>query len=149
MNTEAFKLARATLRTAVKDYGWSRERTCIGYYAHDHVTDTYAKEQTVTLVRANYRAPLGKFQGEHWSIVHYYYYTMMDGCGEEPLYNDGADAAADLFKVTDTERAAFAFYADTAFVALWHSSDGFVSLEQLTAARYDKLRAEFDNQDQE
>lgn len=127
MNTEAFKLARATLRLAVKEYGWSRRgrASCRPYYA----------------------APLGKFEGEHWAIVHYYD-AMLNGGGDEPLYS-GEECVADLFEVSDTERAAFGFHADTSFVALWHSSNGFEHLAQLTATEYDDLRAQYEEESEE
>lgn len=139
MNREAFKLARDTLRLAVREYGWHRERTEIGYFAHDHIANTYATEKTVTHVRADYRYGPGKFEGEHWSIVHFYD-AVMNGCTDEPLsYADG-QTAADLLEVSDLEREAFKLEKDTSFVALWYSDTGFVSMTELTADEYDATR---------
>lgn len=134
MNTQAFKLARDTLRIAVKEYGWHRvPRQFPGTNADDLTS------------QRRYRYGPGKFQGEHWSIVHFYQ-AMLDGCVDEPLYN-GDTVAGDLFSVDDTERAAFQLKADTSFVALWYSDSGFVSLSELTADEYDKLLAEYEQQE--
>lgn len=108
MNTEAFKLARATLRIAVKDYGWHRR---------DSTTDRDGRP---------YVYGPGKFEGEHWSIVHWYD-SYMGGFSDE--IGDGWEA----FNVDDTERAAFGL-KPTDTVAVLHFSDQVVSLEYCTNA---------------
>lgn len=135
MNVEAFKLARQTLRTAVREYGWGRAPR----YGSTLTTDSNA--------RLTYRAPLGWFEGEHWAIVHYYD-AVMNGCAGEPL-GDGDHTDADLLEVSDVERLAFQFKADTQFVALWYSDSGFVTLEELTCKRYDELRAQYEGNSDE
>lgn len=86
------------------------------------------------------RAPPGKFEGEPYCVL-YFYEQAMNGCADEPLY-DGDEQAADLLEVSDDEREAFGLSAD--FVALWYSSQGFVSLQELTADEYDALRAKYE-----
>ncbi|MGH8275713.1 MAG: hypothetical protein ACRETH_03350 [Steroidobacteraceae bacterium] len=113
MSKEQLKLARDTLRLAVREYGWMR-RSLSG------------------LNRTMYRSGPGKFEAEHWSIVHFYA-AMMDGFGD-PLY-DGDRYVADCFEVDDVERGAFGFNADTVAVALWHSEQGFVTMQELNEAR--------------
>ena len=49
--------------------------------------------------------------------------------------------SADVLEVSDAERAAFGI--DAAFVVLWYSEQG-LSLQELTADEYDKLRARYD-----
>jgi hypothetical protein len=122
VNREAFSLARATLRTAVKEYGWRRDRDSIGF-------------------GAPYTYGPGKFEAQHWSIVHFYGAAMI-GCADESL-DYGDNIGADLLEVADTEREAFGMAADTVFVALWYSDSGFVTLEELTAADYAELRERF------
>lgn len=101
MVTEAYKLARATLRMAVRDYGWTRKnskwRTYYGY------------------------GP-GKFEGEHWSIVHWYD-AYMNGCTGDESGNNW-----EAYEVTDDERAAFGIKGK--FVVLSFSDQGFVSLSE-------------------
>ena len=126
MNREAFKLAHETLRKAVREYGWWR-----------HATEYKSPDG----IYRRYHAPLGKFEGEHWSIVHFYD-AVMDGCGDEPLYEDET-IAADLLEVSDVEREAFKFAPNTGFVALWCSGQGFVSMQELTAEEYDRLREDY------
>lgn len=128
MNREAYKLARDTLRMAVREYGWSRYRS--------------RKSNGVPL--NGYVYGPGKFEGEHWSIVHYWD-AMMNGCGDEPLY-EGEDCVADIFEVSDVERAAFALSDSDQFAIIWHSPQGFESLEYVDADQYDRLRERFDNQ---
>lgn len=132
MNREAFKLARDTLRTAVRKYGW---RLTWGKHRPEHIPKT---------ARNRYSSGPGKFEGEHWSIVHWYQ-AMLDGMGDEPFY-DGDDVAADVFEVSDVERAAFMLDESDQFAVLWHSGQGFESLEYINAARYDRLRAQSDNE---
>lgn len=129
MNREQFKLAHDTLRKAVREYGWARK------------ADTDDKQAP------KYLAPLGKFEGEHWRTVHYYD-AVMNGFADEPLY-DGERMAADILEVTDDERVAFRFGVDIAFVALWHSESGFVSMQELTAKDYDELRAQYETNEGE
>jgi hypothetical protein len=123
MNREAFSLARATLRTAVKEYGWHRRPGCSGY--------AYSP---------------GKFECEHWSIVHFYGAAMIGCAGESLVYGDSS-IATDLFEVSDLEREAFGMAAGTVFIALWYSDSGFVTLEELTAADYAELSKWYDNQE--
>lgn len=125
MNREAFKLARDTLRTAVKEYGATRrcEYGC----------------------RRGFHFRPGKFEGEHWSIVHWYG-AMMDGGGDEPLMS-GDDCVADVFELSDVERAAFAVNPGFDFAVLWHSSNGFESFEYVSADGYDKLREQYETEE--
>jgi hypothetical protein len=116
MNSEAFKLARDTLRVAVKEYGWRR-----------HTRYVYGP---------------GKFESEHWAIVHYWR-ALLDGDSDEP-FSTGEEVDGTPFPVTDDERAAFGFAATTQFVVIWHSSQGFESLQEITCEQYDQLREEFD-----
>jgi hypothetical protein len=126
MNREAFKLARDTLRLAVREYGWRRN---------------WGKREIPGTARYRYTYGPGKFEGEHWSIVHFYD-VAMNGCGDEPLYN-GDTIAADLLDVCDLERAAFGLKNSTNFVALWYHDNGFVSMDELTCNEYDQLRADY------
>lgn len=121
MNREAFKLARDTLRKAVKEYGWYRK-------ADSNYGPTYL-------------ARLGKFEGEHWSIVHWYD-AMMNGAGDEP-FTEGEETVADVFPVEDIERAAFMLKESDQFAVLWHSSQGFETLEYIDCDRYDRLREQY------
>lgn len=129
MNREAFKLARETLRLAVKEYGWQRRR--ISFYAGDRPG-----------TRTEYSHGPGKFEGEHWSIVHYYD-AMMNGSSDEPFY-DGETCQGTPFEVTDVERAAFGFAPATQFVVILHSESGFESLQELTCEEYDEMREAYD-----
>lgn len=129
----SYKLARATLRTAVREYGWSRRDpnrdAALGY----PVGYTYGP---------------GKFEGEHWSIVHWFD-AAMNGMADVPLYDGGDDVAADVLEVSDVERAAFGLKESDQFAVLWYSPQGFVSLEYIDACRYDKLRRHYDKQAEE
>lgn len=87
-------------------------------------------------------APLGRFESEPFYLP-YFYADIMNGGGNEPMY-DGETVAADIVEVSDDERAAFGLDDRTAFVALWYSGSGFVSLEQLTPDAHDELRESFD-----
>ena len=122
MNSEAFKLARDTLRLAVKEYGWSRA----GRYA------------------TCYTSGPGRFGGEHWSIV-YWYDSSMNGANGEAFYN-GDSLECEAFEVDDTERAAFGLKADTSHVALFYSESGSVSMEKWTQKHFDKVTAERENE---
>lgn len=127
MNRESFKMARDTLRTAVRDYGFKRtEYQCTG----------------TGQMRTEYRYGPGKFEGEHWSIVHWYE-AMLNGMGDEPL-TEGEDTVADLFEVSDTERAAFGINPGFDFAVLWYSVNGFCTLEYVSADGYDKLREQYE-----
>lgn len=128
MNREAFALAHETLRDAVVTFGWSRRK--FGPFPSG-------------IVQAHYAPPLGKFEGEHWAAIHFYN-AALNGGGDEPLYEADGTVAADLFMVEDVERAAFAFKPATAFVALWYSDTGFVSMVELTADEYDEQRTEWE-----
>lgn len=132
MQTEAFKLARETLRLAVKDYGWSR-RPAVWH------------GESGTITRRPYRAALGKFEGEHWCAT-YYYRAMLDGDGDEPLM-EGERCAGTPFEVSDLEREAFGMRQDTSFVVLWHSEQGFEALTEYTATEYDELRERYSEDD--
>lgn len=57
---------------------------------------------------------------------------------------DGETCAGDPFAVTDAERQAFGFEPTTAFVVLWHSENGFESLQELTAKEYDETRERYE-----
>lgn len=119
-NREAFKLARATLRKAVKEYGFIRFPD-----------------------RPHYVGRIGKFEGEHWSIVHYYD-AMLNGVGDAPFMAPGT-VEGTPFEVSDVERQAFGFEPDTDFVVLWHSQSGFETLTELSAGEYDRTRERYDN----
>lgn len=93
------------------------------------------------------KAPLGKFESEPYYAL-YFYDAMLDGCADEPLY-DGDTVAADVIIVSDDERVAFELNQDTAFVVLWYSDQGFVSLQELTASAYDELCDAYENQTDE
>lgn len=84
----------------------------------------------------------GKFEGEPY-YAPYFYTTAMNGEGDEPL-TDGERVAADVLEVTEDEHQAFELNQDTAFMALWYSESGFVTLQELTADEYDDLRAQYD-----
>lgn len=84
-------------------------------------------------------APLGKFECEPYYAL-YFYQAMLDGGTVEPLFN-GEVCDGDVLEVSDAERAAFGI--DAAFVVLWYSEQG-LSLQELTADEYDKLRARYD-----
>jgi hypothetical protein len=130
MNSEAFKLARDTLRVAVKEYGWRRHWT---------VRDG----RTGLVIRTRYVYGPGKFESEHWAIVHYWR-ALLDGDSDEP-FSTGEEVDGTPFPVTDDERAAFGFAATTQFVVIWHSSQGFESLQEITCEQYDQLREQYDN----
>ena len=119
MSREAFQLARDTLRLAVKKYGWSRRN--VGPY------------------RTAYCYGPGKFEGEHWSVVHFYDAAMVGG---DSLDFSQDTVQVDILEVSDAERAAFNLALDTQYVALWYSDSGFVTLEEMTADRRDNLIAQ-------
>ena len=78
-------------------------------------------------------APPGKFQGEPYYVM-YFWDAMLDGDGE-PIYDDGREVYS-LTEVTDDEREAFELDKSTVAIALWHSDQGFVTLEELNEERY-------------
>lgn len=125
MNRESFKLARDTLRLAVRDYGWRRE-----------MPDGFGRWRAG---KKRYVTGPGKFEGEHWSVVHYYETALDHNC-DAPLYYADGTVAADIMIVLDVERDAFKLNADTHFVVLWYSEQGFVSMQELTATEYDNVR---------
>lgn len=88
------------------------------------------------------RAPLGKFECEPF-YAPYFYESVLDGIADESLMC-GEDTAGDVIMVSDDERIAFGLDPSTAFVVLWYSDSGFVSLEQMTPEEYDATRARFD-----
>jgi hypothetical protein len=123
-NHEAFKLRRDTLRLAVKEYGWHRvPRQWPGTNADDLTS------------QRRYRYGLGKFQGEHWSIVHWYEAFMNGDRGEEFGQWNGP---WNVYKPNDTERAAFEITPDN-YIALHFSDSGFVSMQELTQCEYESL----------
>ena len=100
----------------------------------------YQDDSTVDPYRG-LRAPLGKFEGEPF-YAPYFYDLIMDGDGE-PLYADDR-CEGTLFYVSVSEHKAFELNADTVAVVLWHSEQGFETLEELTADRaaYEAYRSE-------
>jgi hypothetical protein len=82
------------------------------------------------------RAPLGKFEGEPF-YTPYFYDLMMDGEGE-PLYVDDR-CEGTLFDVWVSEHKAFELDAGTVAIVLWHSEQGFETLEELTADRAEAI----------
>ena len=114
MDTEAYKLARATLRTAVRDYGWHR---------------THGGDDC-------YRAPPGKFESEHWSIVHWHD-AVMNGDGES------FDEYWEVFHPDVIEREAFGI-TEGNVVALHYSESGFVSMRELTQCELARLREDYE-----
>lgn len=88
-------------------------------------------------------APLGKFEGEPFYVM-YYWDRVMNGDHDEPFYCSTGEVAADVLEVSDDERAAFDLDPGTAFILLWQSDAGFVSLEQITPREYDRYRARYD-----
>jgi hypothetical protein len=121
MNTEAFKLARATLKLAVREYGWTRNR-------HDDW-------QRCPYGQKRYSYGLGKFEGEHWSIVHFWD-AYMNGCSE------ASGDTWDAMEVVGAEREAFGLHPATFAVVLWHSEQGFVSMQEVTETQYSELTDE-------
>ena len=115
MNAEAFKLARETLRLAVKEYGWRR------------IPWTYATYPELDN-RKQYRYGPGKFEGQPWSIVHFYDAYMNGDAG------DYVSDALSVYELTETERAAFGLTEP--YVGLFFSGQGFVSLGELSLAEY-------------
>lgn len=91
------------------------------------------------------RAPRGKFEGEAF-YAPYFYESVLDGIAGESLMC-GEDTAGDVVMVSDDERIAFGLDPSTAFVVLWYSDSGFVSLEQMTPEEYDATRGRFDAED--
>lgn len=123
MNSEAFKLARETLRQAIREYGYFRGKG-------------YVRNRT-------YQARPGKFEGEHWRIVHYYQ-AMLDGGADEFIGFETVDTvAADVFHITDIERQAFGFSPAETVAILWHSEQGFETLEPCDETGLAKYREEY------
>lgn len=89
------------------------------------------------------RAPRGKFEGEPFYVM-YYWDRVMNGWHDEPFYCPTGEVAADVLEVSDDERAAFDLDPGTAFILLWQSDAGFVSLDQITPREYDRYRARYD-----
>jgi len=116
MDTQAYKLARATLRMAVRDYGWHR---------------THGGDDC-------YRAPLGKFESEHWSIVHWHD-AVMNGDGE-------SFECWEVFEPDVIECEAFGI-APGNVVALHYSESGFVSMRELTQCELGRLREDYATDD--
>lgn len=83
--------------------------------------------------------PPGRFEGEPW-YTPYFWDQVLDGLGDEPLY-EGDEVRADFLVVTEDEREAFGLDATTVYVALVYSSNGFISLEEFTAAEHDRAFA--------
>ena len=79
----------------------------------------------------------GKFEGEQFYAPYFFQAALENG--DEPFY-DGEDVAGDPVEVTDLERAAFGLDATTAFVVVWYSPQGFISVSEYTASEYDRLR---------
>jgi len=110
---------------------------------------TRIRDAAVSMAEANgytrhgreWAARPGKFEGESF-YTPYFYGQLMDGDGE-PL-GDGDSTDADLLTVTDDERAAFALKADTAYIAVCYSEQGFVSVRELTEKEAEDLRAEYE-----
>ena len=88
-------------------------------------------------------APRGKFAGEPFYVM-YYWDRVMNGDHDEPFYCSTGEFAADVLEVSDDERAAFDLDPGTAFILLWQSDAGFVSLDQITPREYDRYRARYD-----
>lgn len=85
----------------------------------------------------------GKFEGEPW-YAPYFWQCALEGAGDEPFYH-GETVAGDVIPVDAEEREAFELAPQTAFVAVWYSEQGFVSLQELTTGEYDKTRAQYDS----
>jgi len=75
------------------------------------------------------RAPLGRFEGEPWQLP-YFWELACNGDGETVLGADG-QASADLFEVSDDERAALGLADDVTHVAVTYSDAGFLGLDTL------------------
>lgn len=119
MSNEAFRLQRATLRTAVKDYGYARQRGVL-------TTDKNAM--------MSYRYGPGRFEGEHWSIVHWHE-AVQNGDGE-------CIGQWSVFEPDAIERAAFGI-AEQNRIALHFSDQGFVSMQELTECEYVRLTDDY------
>ena len=109
MGTNASKIRRDAKAAAI-EYGYTDETPTDGLHA-----------------------PRGKFQGEPYYVL-YFWDAMLDG-DREPIYDDGREVYS-LTEVTDDEREAFELDKSTVAIALWHSDQGFVTLEELSEERY-------------
>lgn len=87
----------------------------------------------------------GKFEGEA-VYAPYFYAASLDSYGEELSYmEDGCGEYAVLLKVDKEDRIVWPeIGATTAYILLRESSQGFVSCEELTAKRADRIRAGYE-----
>ena len=85
----------------------------------------------------------GWFEGEPFEIA-YFYDLAMNGFTDDSL-GEGADSGlVDLFELSDIDRQAFDVDTGRTHAALSYSSQGFLSLQYLTAAEVEQLRADYE-----
>jgi hypothetical protein len=82
----------------------------------------------------------GKFESESIETI-YFYELMLDGVSDESIELE-RDCFADIFVIDDEDRVRWELHADTAYVMLETSEQGFVSLTELTEKEYTRLQAE-------
>jgi len=85
-------------------------------------------------------APLGRFEGEPWTLP-YFFDRIMNGDGDTRYA--GEDADCDILDVDETERTALCLRADTRWVAVFYSMQGFLHLVELTESALADLEASY------
>lgn len=80
----------------------------------------------------------GKFEGEPEYVRDVLWPMVLDGASDETLY-DG-DSAIEFFFVDDNLRREYELSANTAVLAVWERTDGFVMHRAMSQQEFDRVK---------